>query len=559
VAAATRTARTSAARETAAAFTMALDAFGHWIRRHAQARHALGHPQAVALERLAEQPPASFPEALQLLWFAHVFLHAENPSVAISFGRLDQLLGPFLEADLERRRIDLGEALDWLIAFFAKCCEGEESQNAVLGGVDEVGQDATNPASYLILRAMACARTFQPSLVVRLHQHTPAAFRRAATALAASGGGNPGFMNDEAVVPSLQCLGIPLGRARDWSIIGCYEAAPTGDCYPNTVIGGMHLPELLNQSVATSEATDFPQFLADYLARVATHYTEDVLPGCQRRWEHWRTSAPSPFGSLLMQGCVARLACLETGATPYNLAGINILGLGTVVDGLLTIRQRVFHDRSLSLRELGEALAEDFPDEALRRSLAAQPGRFGTDSPESNALAEQVSQAIADMVLASEFGPGVRPYPAFFRFLADVHQVAQPSPDGRRRGDLISYGCGPARGVTDSATALLNSCTHVAHERAACGNPVLLNLAPEDCAGEAGRARVEALLLAYFAAGGSHLHVNVTDAADLRLAREKPTEHEDLTVRVSGFSARFVKLDPAVQNALIARTEAGER
>jgi formate C-acetyltransferase len=406
---------------------------------------------------------------------------------------------------------------------------------------------------------MACARTFQPSLVVRLHEDTPAAFRRVATALAASGGGNPGFMNDDAVIPSLQLLGIPLERARDWSVIGCYEAAPTGDCYPNTVIGGMSLHELLNETVATSRATDFPQFLADYLAHVGAHYRETVLPGCQHRWECWRAVAPSPFGSLLMQGCIARLACLETGAAPHNLAGINILGLGTTVDGLLAIRQRVFHDGSLSLKDLQEAMGDDFPDEALRRSLAAQPGRFGTDSPASNALAEQVSQAIADMVLTSEFGPGVRPYPAFFRFLADVHQVGQPSPDGRRRGELISYGCGPARGVTDSATALLNSCAHVAHERAACGNPVLLNLAPEDCAGEAGRIRVEALLLAYFAAGGSHLHVNVTDAADLRLAQEKPTEHNDLTVRVSGFSARFVKLDPAVQNALIARTEAGER
>lgn len=543
----------------AQAFTAALAAFAHWIERHAEAARAVCPARAESLARLAEHAPLTFPEALQLLWFAHVFLHAENPSVAISFGRLDQLLDPFLEADLERGRITLATALDWFVAFFIKCCAGEESQNAVLGGVDEAGRDATNAVSYLALHAMRCARTFQPSLVVRLHADTPPAFRAAATALAASGEGNPGFMNDAVVIPGLQCLGIPLERARDWSVIGCYEAAPTGDCYPNTVIGGMHLPDLLNQTVASSSATSFPQFLADYLALVRTHYERDVLPGCQARWDHWAQQAPSPFGSLLMRGCLDRLDYLERGAAPYNLAGINILGLGTVVDGLLAIRQQVFEQGRLSLAALRTALADDFPDEALRRDLAATPDRFGTDSAASNELASQVSHAIAEMIVGSQFGPGVRPYPGFFRFLADVHQTGQPSPDGRRRGALISYGCGPAQGVAESATALLNSCTHVAHDLAACGNPVLLNLAPEDCRGEAGRQRLEALLLAYFAGGGSHLHVNVMAAADLRIAQSRPEEFPELTVRVSGFSARFVKLDRAVQNALITRSETEER
>ena len=542
-----------------AAFTAVLAAFSHWIQRHAEAAQVVCPQRVESLARLAEHVPLTFPEALQLLWFAHVFLHAENPSVAISLGRLDQLLGPFLEADLERGRITLATALDWLVGFFVKCCEGEESQNAVLGGVDEAGGDATNAVSYLALQAMRCARTFQPSLVVRLHAGTPPAFRTAATALAASGEGNPGFMNDAVVIPGLQCLGIPLERARDWSVIGCYEAAPTGDCYPNTVIGGMHLPDLLNQTVASSSAASFPQFQADYLALVRTHYERDVLPGCQARWNHWAQHAPSPFGSLLMRGCLDRLDYLERGAAPYNLAGINILGLGTVVDGLLAIRQQVFEQGRLSLAELRAALADDFPDEVLRRDLVATPDRFGTDAAASNELAAQVSQAIAAMIVGSQFGPGVRPYPGFFRFLADVHQTGQPSPDGRRRGSLISYGCGPAQGVAESATALLNSCTHVAHDLAACGNPVMLNLAPEDCRGEAGRQRLEALLLAYFAGGGSHLHVNVMAAADLRVAQDRPAEFPELTVRVSGFSARFVKLDRAVQNALITRSETEER
>jgi len=71
---------------------------------------------------LIEGPPQTFHQALQLVWFVQVFLHVENPGVAISFGRFDRYLWPFLEADLEAGRIDLQDAFDLACAFLLKCC-----------------------------------------------------------------------------------------------------------------------------------------------------------------------------------------------------------------------------------------------------------------------------------------------------------------------------------------------------------------------------------------------------------------------------------------------------
>jgi len=51
------------------------------------------------------------------------------------------------------------------------------------------------------------------------------------------------------------------------------------------------------------------------------------------------------------------------------------------------------------------------------------------------------------------------------------------------------------------------------------------------------------------------LQVNVVDKETLLRAKEKPEEYRDLLVRVRGFSAYFVDLDPWMQEQIIERTE----
>ena len=51
------------------------------------------------------------------------------------------------------------------------------------------------------------------------------------------------------------------------------------------------------------------------------------------------------------------------------------------------------------------------------------------------------------------------------------------------------------------------------------------------------------------------LQVNVVDKETLLKAKERPEEYRDLLVRVRGFSAYFVDLDPWMQEQIIERTE----
>jgi len=54
--------------------------------------------------------------------------------------------------------------------------------------------------------------------------------------------------------------------------------------------------------------------------------------------------------------------------------------------------------------------------------------------------------------------------------------------------------------------------------------------------------------------GAFHVQFNVISPETLRAAQQRPAEHQDLLVRVAGYSARFVTLSREVQDAIIART-----
>ena len=63
-----------------------------------------------------------------------------------------------------------------------------------------------------------------------------------------------------------------------------------------------------------------------------------------------------------------------------------------------------------------------------------------------------------------------------------------------------------------------------------------------------------ALAKTYFRKGGQQLSVAVLSAEELREAQICPERYGDLIVRVGGYSDYFTKLEPALQDNIIART-----
>ena len=56
--------------------------------------------------KLSTEPPETFREALQLIWFAHQSIHLEGHGYSCTPDHLDQILLPYYEADLKAGRLD---------------------------------------------------------------------------------------------------------------------------------------------------------------------------------------------------------------------------------------------------------------------------------------------------------------------------------------------------------------------------------------------------------------------------------------------------------------------
>ena len=72
-----------------------------------------------------------------------------------------------------------------------------------------------------------------------------------------------------------------------------------------------------------------------------------------------------------------------------------------------------------------------------------------------------------------------------------------------------------------------------------------------------GRARLKELVRTYFDLGGMQLQINVVDQQVLRDAIQHPDRHQDLIIRVGGYSEYFNRLSPELKRTILERTEHG--
>ena len=203
---------------------------------------------------VASNPPRSFHEAVQLYWLATVVTNCENQGF-IPLGRIDQDLGPILKRDLESGAMTRGDALElleclWIKLNFDDDLTTDSCRNIMLSGQDSEGRDATNELTYLCLEASANLRLTDPKVNVRFHPGTPSELWERCVEMVKLGmGGFPAFYNDEAIIPGLIRMGIPVEDARLYSCDGCQEIIipGKGDFYP--VYTSVNLLECLHHAL----------------------------------------------------------------------------------------------------------------------------------------------------------------------------------------------------------------------------------------------------------------------------------------------------------------------
>ena len=87
------------------------------------------------------------------------------------------------------------------------------------------------------------------------------------------------------------------------------------------------------------------------------------------------------------------------------------------------------------------------------------------------------------------------------------------------------------------------------------GSALDLKLLPSSVEGEDGLQALISLIRGFVLLGGFFMQPDVVDAALLREAQEHPENYQTLSVRVSGWNARFVTLSKEWQDMVIEQNE----
>ncbi|MHB1001875.1 MAG: pyruvate formate lyase family protein [Armatimonadota bacterium] len=552
------------------AYEMVLDAFAVLINRYADeaARLAVSAQDLIRKSELqairdncrhiASEPPVSFVQALQLILFTQIFLHLEGLGAnSMSFGRLDQFLYPFYRKDLDAGLITDDLVSDLLICFAERISHYDVSQNLALGGVDHKGCNTENELTRIFLEAQAKAGIRQPSLSLRITSETSDDAWEAALRCVSTGIGMPSFFNDDVVIKSMLNMGAALEDARNYVLIGCYEANSQGNTFGQTTALGMQLPDLILEFMKRdAEYKSFDDFLEHFKAYFTEAYDSRYLPSFQDTRNAYMKLSASPFWGCLLHDCIETGLLPEQYGAKYNWFGLMILGIGTLIDSLYVIKKLVYDEKQIDLKYMQEQIEQNFPDDDILLLCRNMDGKFGTDSLETNQLANTLTTFIGELIHSRPLENDVRISPSLFRWMADIYTTDYPAtPDGRRKGERLSYGATPTELARDiSPTSMLSSISHLRTDLFANGSPVTLTYSPDELRTQKGRMLVRQLIETYFKLGGFHIQFNIQDAELLKDAQDNPDHHKNLLIRISGHSNYFVVLDEQLQNALIERT-----
>jgi pyruvate-formate lyase len=545
-----------------------LDAARAWHGRYVALLEAQGTDQAVldALRRVPEEPPRTYREGVQALWMLWEFQRLCGNWSGI--GRIDKMLGPLLQADLVAGHITLDEARELLAHFWIKGCEwitGEGRfggdaqfyQNIVLAGVDEAGRAVANEVTDLVLDVVEELHISDFPIAVRLDKQTPQRLLERVAAIQRLGGGIIAVYNDERIIPNLTAFGYPLDEARNYANDGCWEVLIPG----KTAFGYQAFDALLllQQSLGLTDAdttaafSDFEAFYADFRARLEAKL--DELLDAKPFNDH-----PSPLLSLLVDGCIEKGRGYGAGGPVYTVRSPHPGGLPDVVNSLLVIRRLVYETGEYTLPELVDILRADWDgQELLRRRVQNEFDFYGNDSAEVDALMQRVFNDFTAYVGKNRERHGaLRPagISTFGREGSAYLSERSAAASGQKSGAILAANFSPSPGTDKRGpTAVIRSHCAVDFSRLPCGTVLDLKISPDTVRGDTGIQALCGLMRSFVELGGIFMQTDVVDSELLRRAQEHPEDYPNLSVRISGWSARFATLSREWQDMVITRTE----
>ncbi len=552
-----------------------IDCMKLWHSRYTDALEGLGGYEK-NLENLRRVPfgaAGSFYEAVQSLWFCFAFVRLTGCWPGI--GRIDVLLGKYLKADLEKGIITLDEAREILAHFFIKGCEwitgdpvvsgdAQHYQNIVLSGIDSDGNDVTNEVTYLVLDIIEETGIGDFPTTVRIGKNTDPKLLRRTAEVIKCGGGAVAVYNEELIIASLCDMGYELREARCFANDGCWEVQIPGKTnFGYLPFDGFKL--LCSETLGdfTAEFGGFEELYRKYTddlrAYVGMLYEKNVLPRLNDDLAGFKPDRMCTVISLFEQSCIEKGLSYKEGGAVYYVLSPHIGGLTDAVNSLYAIKKAVFDDKLVGYGELMNALKNNWEGhEELRLRILGGYDYFGNGNDEVDEIYARLLGDFSDMCLEYD-------KKSCFRFVSGVStfgrqiewSVSRPAaPFGRRAGEVLSGNSSPTPGTDkNGATAVVRSYCKADLRRQYTGAALDIGLTPQSLGGENADTVIEGLIKSFVILGGYFMQIDTVDRATLLDAQAHPENYSMLSVRVSGWNARFVTMNKEWQDMIIERTK----
>lgn len=577
-----------------------IDCMRLWVRRYLAAYRALLrdgiHPEYAErfqllvtwLERVPEEPPRNFPEAVQALWlfFEYLRLHGNWSGI----GRIDLILGDYLERDLAAGTITQDEARELLAHFWIKgteWCQGllngktldegasgdaQHYQNIILSGLTPDGRHLENAVTFLVLDIIEELHISDYPVAVRLNEHSSEQLLQRIAAVQLLGGGIVSVYNEPLVLRGLERLGYAPEVARNFTNDGCWEVIIPGQ----TCFGYRPFDALLSlQEVLFAEKTPrsweqlwqgYHERLAREIEHMATreipleHYEVSEKETGELEYRHCDHPDREHILALLMPSCrQRRRAYYDHGAT-YEVKAIHAGGLPDVANSLLAIRHFVFEQGWLTLPELVEILRADWAGhETLRQRFLHELPYYGQGDEAADAMMRRVVEDFAASVERYPSVCGIRIPAGVSTFGREIAFAAKrlATAYGAHAHEYLAPNLSPTPQMNrGTLTSIIASYCRLPLERLPNGCPldVRLSLPAGTAATDAAlRTALAGCLRTLVQEGGFYLQVDTVSAELLRQAQQEPDRFPNLVVRISGWSARFASLGRQWQDMLIRR------
>ncbi len=511
--------------------------------------------------------PKTFKEALQLIWIYAVC------SDLMNYGRLDVILGDFYANDVKAGILDEEEAIAWLCSFYRNIIAVGKVHDSriIIGGKGRRNPENADKLALVLIETSKRVMDVVPQLTLRYFKGINPALMEKTLENIIAGAVYPIVYSDDVIVPSVEkSYGIDTEMAYNWLPFGCgeYVIEGYGAGTPNTGITvARSLDVLLHrgfdsyskkyQGYDVAPVCEFKTFEDLYSAfeRMLTPICEEMAYHEYLNYKIAGQEAGYLHLSLLVHDCMESGKPIFAGGCRYLCATSEVFGLITCADSLVAIKNLVYDKKLFTLEQVVKMIDCNFEGFDKERALFLNSAKYGNDIDEADDMAVRLLNTLSDLHAKGAEGLDLYRYNIVSvnnSGSAEQGKITSATACGRLCGEPLSNGNSPSiGGDKNGLTATLNSMRkfdpskHVGVVHNVRFNKDLLSRQ---------RDKIRMILEAFYENGGVQTNLSSIGKDDLEQALIHPERYQNLIVRIGGFSARYVELDPVVQHEILLRT-----